>query len=240
MQHSNNNVNSAKFSNAVNTSANVNGISLKDYFINIRELSKGGEQFPINLDDVFPLVYSRRDKALQELRKNFIESVDFNLHQLGKVVKIKDLQNGIKIDAYLSVPAMEYFIAKKVKAVFEVYRNVFHSTIEAKEAQKPLSQIDLILQSAQILADQQNKLNTIERKVDHITAHISTDLDCFTVAGYAKLKGFPVSMIQASGIGRKASKICKEKGFEVSKIHDVRWGMVNIYPKTILDQLFNA
>lgn len=42
-----------------------------------------------------------------------------------------------KIEYRLSVPCMEFFIARKIRPVFEVYRKVFHTTV-AKNASIPL------------------------------------------------------------------------------------------------------
>lgn len=103
---------------------------VKSYFTKILELKQSGKEFPINLDDVWPLAYTQKGKALQTLKNDFFEGEDFNLYQKGKVVKSNELENGVKIDAKLTVGCLEYFIAKKVKPVFEVYRRVFHKSME--------------------------------------------------------------------------------------------------------------
>lgn len=100
------------------------------YFKAILKLQKLNESFPVNIDEVWMLVYTNRNKAIYSLRGNFIEGEDFNLYQMGKVVNSKELKNGIKIDAKLSVSCMEYFVARKSRPVFDVYRKVFHKTAE--------------------------------------------------------------------------------------------------------------
>lgn len=234
MRNLNNNFEITNQSNDFGTSANDNGQLIK--------ITENNGKKAVSARDLHIFLKSKQDFSNWIKKRidkyGFIENQDFEVFNNF----IENPTGGRPLTEY----ALTLDCAKEIAMVEgnakgkEARQYFIECEKKLKESVKPLSQIELILQSAQILADQQNKLNTIERKVDHITAHISTDLDCFTVAGYAKLKGFPVSMIQASGIGRKASKICKEKGFEVSKIHDVRWGVVNIYPKTILDQLFNA
>lgn len=52
---------------------------LKRYFTAVLELSKSDNKFPINLDEVWPLVYNRRDKAVSTLKKNFFEGEDFQI-----------------------------------------------------------------------------------------------------------------------------------------------------------------
>lgn len=94
---------------------------LRRYFTAILELSKQDNEFPINLDEVWMLAYSGKNKAVRALKNNFIESEDFTtMTQNGQ---------GGKFDTtvyYLSVSCLEYFIARKVRSVFEVYRQVFH------------------------------------------------------------------------------------------------------------------
>lgn len=110
---------------------------LKRYFTAVLELSKADNKFPINLDEVWMLVYSERSKAIRALRKSFFEGEDFvssslsPLAQNGKRTE-KGLFNGEnKIDYYLSLSCLEYFIARKVRPVFEVYRQVFHRVAES-------------------------------------------------------------------------------------------------------------
>lgn len=110
---------------------------IKAYFEEVLKLSKDSEEFPVNLDDVWPLVYSEKGKAVRALKSNelFIENVDYKpLAQNGKQNillakngKQNDPRGGSNQVTYmLSVPCLEFFIARKVRPVFEVYRQVFH------------------------------------------------------------------------------------------------------------------
>lgn len=99
---------------------------IKAYFnlvVHIIETSR--EEFPINLDSVWPLVYQRKDHAVRDLTEQFIKDVDFQVFP-----KIGENGGRPSNEYYLSVPCLEYFIARKVRAVFEVYRQVFHKTRE--------------------------------------------------------------------------------------------------------------
>lgn len=106
---------------------------IKAYFEKVLNLSKGSEEFPVNLDEVWPLVYSEKGKAVRSLKSNelFIENVDYTpLAQNGKRDGER-LNNGRfngsnQVTYMLSVPCLEFFIARKVRPVFEVYRQVFH------------------------------------------------------------------------------------------------------------------
>ena len=122
---------------------------IKAYFIQVLNLSRSKEEFPVNLDEVWPLVYSRRDKAVRALRSGeiFMEGIDYQVfppngeksdtfsHFGGKVQdgdKNENPKGGLNVmgrpqNTYMiSVPCLEYLIARKVRPVFEVYRQVFH------------------------------------------------------------------------------------------------------------------
>lgn len=61
---------------------------IKAYFEEVLRLSRDSEEFPVNLDDVWPLVYLRKDKAVRSLQSNdlFMQGVDYKFFPifLGK------------------------------------------------------------------------------------------------------------------------------------------------------------
>lgn len=100
---------------------------IKRYFKAILELSKLDVPYPVSLDYVWILAYSRKDKAVTALKENFIESIDYQVfHQKGENPK----GGRPTIEYHLSVSCLEYFIARKVRPVFDVYREVFHKVNE--------------------------------------------------------------------------------------------------------------
>lgn len=112
---------------------------IKNYFSSILELSKSDNEFPINLDEVWMLVYTEKGKAVRALKENFIEGVDYRTFaQNGKT----DTGGYRVIEYHLSVACLEFFIARRIRPVFEVYRQVFHGA--AKMVQKELSRKELL------------------------------------------------------------------------------------------------
>lgn len=118
---------------------------IKAYFIQVLNLSRSKEEFPVNLDEVWALAYKEKGKAARALRTNelFVEGIDYQVFtQNGQKTDGVFAQNGKKSDDaqddgrnaggrpqntyMLSVPCLEFFIARKVRPVFEVYRQVFH------------------------------------------------------------------------------------------------------------------
>lgn len=101
---------------------------IRSYFNAILELSKSDKEFPVNLDEVWMLVYNRKEEAVRSLTTSdlFIQGVDYQVLR-------RNAENSKRgrpaSDYYLTVPCLEFFIARKVRAVFEIYRQVFHYQI---------------------------------------------------------------------------------------------------------------
>ena len=108
-----------------------------------------------------------------------------------------------------------------------------------KQQAKPLTHAELLLQNAQILVEQERRLNKVEERVLQIEAKTQTRPDYYSVVGYGVLHGISVNLKQASSIGRKAASICKKRGMETDTIPDPRFGIVKLYPSGVLDEVFN-
>lgn len=168
--------------------------TLLQYFGVIHELSRSGNEFPINLDQVYHLVYSRKDKAVEVLKSTFIEGIDYhvnlnfppngeklnlevnNFSPNGKelisgddnfAAKSAKIRGRKKDQYYLSVPCLEFFIARKVRDVFEVYRKVFHKVVERS--------IEGDTTSQQILSETFNK--AVAERADSVVSSIRKELN---------------------------------------------------------------
>lgn len=101
---------------------------IRKYFIAVLNLSKSKEKYPVNLDDVWMLVYGRKQEAVRALTSEiFIQDIDYQILRQ----KAENPKGGRPtIEYHLSVSCLEYFIARKVRPVFDVYREVFHKVNE--------------------------------------------------------------------------------------------------------------
>lgn len=98
---------------------------LKCYFHAVLRLSQADNEFPINFNEVWMLVYKEKRTAVYELKEKFIKDVDYQTVQ-RKVQSSNVAGYTYENIYYLSLSCMEFFIARKVRPVFEVYRQVFH------------------------------------------------------------------------------------------------------------------
>lgn len=109
---------------------------IKRYFNAVLELSKSDNEFPISLDEVWMLVYGQKSDAVSALKSNFIENVDYQVLRRNP----QNSNGGRPTNEYkLTVSCMEFFIARKVRPVFEVYRQVFHKVTKKEISRKELA-----------------------------------------------------------------------------------------------------
>ena len=99
---------------------------------------------------------------------------------------------------------------------------------------------ELLLQSVQLMIEQKKRLQLVEKRVDEIEAKsVSAAPQQFAVMGYAVLNKIPISLTMAAVIGRRALRICQQKGYMVDSIPDPRFGRAHTYPYAALEQAFN-
>lgn len=172
---------------------------IKKYFNAVLKLAKASEEFPVNLDEVWPLVYSEKSKAVRALRENFIEDVDFTtVAQNGEGGKFAST------DYFLSVSCLEFFIARKVRAVFEVYRKVFH---KAAETVKQLNQPTPTRVRASI--------EWVKGVKDLLNLNDSSTLTMIKQIGDPL--GLPTpDYTQSKGVLKSAGELLKENGIAIS------------------------
>lgn len=113
---------------------------IERYFRGVLALGQQDKVFSVNLDDVWRLAYNRKDAAVRALKANFIENVDY----LTLPQNVERSEDGTFIsggtDYYLTSACLEYFVARKVRPVFEVYRRVFHHAVAQVQQQPSLQE----------------------------------------------------------------------------------------------------
>ena len=77
---------------------------------------------------------------------------------------------------------------------------------------------------------------TLEEKVDAFTAGI----EYYSIVAFCNINKIKVDLKEAAKIGSKASRICRNNGYIVGKITDPRFGMVNTYPVSVLEELIKV
>tara|TARA_Y100000015_G_scaffold41406_1_gene47476 strand:+ start:111 stop:728 length:618 start_codon:yes stop_codon:yes gene_type:complete len=111
---------------------------------------------------------------------------------------------------------------------------------ELETKQSSLSPAEQLLQNAQLLVAQEQKLIEHDSRLKKLEAKATTTPEYYTIAGYSTLNGISVNIKMASKLGREASRICKNNGYMMDEIPDPRFGKVKMYPRSVLNQVFNS
>lgn len=110
------------------------------------------------------------------------------------------------------------------------------------QLKKPMTQIELILQSAQILADMDRKQTALESRIEAIENRpaINAPIEHFSVMGYCHSIGRKISLDEAKSFSLKCKKMCVDMGMTIGKVPDARYGAVNTYPSDVLCQIIGS
>lgn len=69
---------------------------------------------------------------------------------------------------------------------------------------------------------------------------VMIEQDYYAINGYANKIGQRIGFSDALAIGRLAGKLSRERGFEIRKVDDERYGQVNSYHVDILKEVFTV
>lgn len=115
--------------------------ALRNYFAGVIALSKSNDPFPVDLDDVWPLLYTSKAHAVRELKKTRKEDFDYVVkgdfiftlegeNKMDSNIEDKEETRGRKEDKYfLSLGCLQEWVVRKVPGVFDVYLKVFQNSI---------------------------------------------------------------------------------------------------------------
>lgn len=121
---------------------------LRAYFALVLDYAKTQDEFPVDLDDVWPIAYDRKDNAVKAIKKSewFVEGEDYVTEKTREVFRQmaenspaekpteeKDLGGRPEEKYYLTTSTFEFFIARRVRPVFNVYRKCLHAMARRDE-----------------------------------------------------------------------------------------------------------
>ena len=108
-------------------------VDLFRYFADVHARLLGGEQYPYDLEEMIPTVFSRKEKAVSALIEKYTQGTDYRL--IHQMVKDETSVSGVrKTDKYhLTCECFEHMVAKRNKAVFAVYSQIFHVAVEERK-----------------------------------------------------------------------------------------------------------
>jgi len=103
---------------------------------------------------------------------------------------------------------------------------------------KPMNTLDLMQLALDQMKLHDRRLTDAENRLMEVEAKVDTDPNYYTIKAFANIKKVNVNYSKAVELGKLASKICSSSGLPIDKVKDSVYGLVNSYPKTVLEQVF--
>lgn len=101
-----------------------------------------------------------------------------------------------------------------------------------------LSPMQILRQMFAALDRQEARLDDHAERITSLETHVQTDIEYYTVMGYFRKRGLPApSLNQAQSIGQRATKLSRMWSYGIGKTSDPRFGEVNTYHVTVLDEI---
>lgn len=117
--------------------------------------------------------------------------------------------------------------------------NILNSTVE-------MSQAELIFQLAKTNVEQEKRLKSteirlsvLEEEIKKLSSKCMGNYGCSTMSAYVQRHKLPIYVSDIAKLGNDATRLCKKRGYPVNKVNIDRFGVVNVYPDFILQELLN-
>ena len=189
------------------------------------------------------------------LAKDVAEWIDYDKEKVGQMLNTVDIDEKITSPIHYSGQVRNMWfltedglyevlmlsrkpIAKKwKKKVKEILKEIRKTGSYGK---KKKSLAEMFFEQAQINLEYEIKMNEIEKDIKRLENNQRRTITSnqLTVIAYANMKGIKAKSYNSSSIGRKATKLCREKQLLVGSVVDSRYGLINTYPEEILDEVF--
>ncbi len=167
----------------------------------------------------------------RQFQYGFIENIDYVGCKVFNTLANKELDDyALSIDCSKEISMLQK--SDKGKQARKYFIEI------EKQAKKPMSQIEILQHSVNLLAEQDKRITSVETTVKRIEAQTQTRPNYFTIVGYATLNGIECGLTLASSLGKKATAFCRKNGFQTEELPDPRFGRVKTYPERALKEVF--
>jgi phage anti-repressor protein len=205
-------------------------------------------EFPVNFDDAWQwLGFASKSSAKRKLL-SFEQGIDFSTEML------KNPSHGrpselifLTIDCFKSLGMMSG--TDQGKAIRKYFLDCEKIAKQKTNELDAVTEMEMIARTATRMAElqrqameQQRQLEQAETRLSAIEAeqgrYMSPSGNKYTILGFAVKQGLQISASVAGQKGKKAASMCRDKGIEIERIYDPRFGRVGLYPESVLIEVF--
>lgn len=204
------------------------------------------EERVITLKEITDLIGARHNDSMRKVEK-LAKEEGFGVLRKIRISYIK----GKEIETY-------HFTKKQAIAVGARLNNTMLmkviNRLEELEAKKPqLTPTEILAQMAlrlveleknearlAMLEEHAHKEHQRANRLENNIRRTITDTNHFTIIGYANLNGIDLSKYHTGTLGRKATKLSKDRGYIVTSVPDSKYGKIGVYHKEIIKEVFET
>ena len=200
----------------------------------------------LNAEDVargfgFTQVKSDKEYVRWETINGYLDSFGFS-QQVGKDDFIPE-NMVYRLGFKASNEVAQGFQAKLADEILPTIRKTGSYTA------KPMSTLEVMAESIRILQEQENRIKQVEQVQDKQEQRL-LEIECkqetidrhfYSITGYARHIGLRgVTNKKAQSLGRQASRLSRDRGYDIGQVHDERYGDVGTYHEDILKEVFKG
>src|SRR5574337_1739206 len=100
-----------------------------------------------------------------------------------------------------------------------------------------LTPLQILRQMLDTFEAQNERIDNLDNRVELLEAHVQPELDYYTIMGCCHKHGMAITTNQAISLGQKCKRRSVERNVPVGKIADPRYGEVDTYHISILDEI---
>jgi phage anti-repressor protein len=211
-------------------------------------LLESEEEYPVDLDKAWGwLGYNQKSDCLTKLKNNFEEGEDFSAKTL------KRPSGGRPSNCIMLT--IECFKSLGMMTGTEKGKQIRKYFIECEKIakQKPedaLTELEGLAVAFTRMAEQERRALQQQKQLDQAEVRISA-IECeqgrymspsgnkYTILGFANKNNLEISSAVAATKGKAAASLCRKKEIVIEQIYDPRFGYVNLYPESVLIEVFN-
>lgn len=121
----------------------------------------------------------------------------------------------------------------------KIARQYFIECEKKLQQSLPSNTIDFLQLALNKMRENENRLTVLEEKVNsNVLINNQLQTDEFTIVGFATLNKIKCNIQLACQLGKICKAEARKNNIELQTLPDPRFGIVNLYPKTILEKIF--
>ena len=148
-----------------------------------------------------------------------------------------DEKLALKFAAWLS-PAFELWVYDRIQELLLTGKTAIKAYNPSGVIKALRMVIDEMEQQNQFNVEIRSDVNEIAERMDELEAKItSIDEHYYSVSGYCALNSILAPQSKAQKWGFAATKLSHQKGYDIGKAYDAKFGQVNTYHKDVLKEV---